>query len=63
MATLDSILNFLVPTLLILIFIGFIWMKTPLGAWLGPHLQNLWLWMKGESQNVHIHREKVIAYE
>jgi len=62
MPTLDSVLNVLIPTILVLILVAFVWLRTPLGAWLGPHLSNLWAWMKGESQAVQ-QRNKVIVYE
>jgi len=62
MANLDSILNVLIPILLIGVLIAFLWMKTPLGAWLGPHLHDLWLNLKGENTQ-HVKRDKVIVYE
>jgi len=62
MATLDSVLNVLVPIILFLILIAFIWIKTPLGAWLGPILQNFWLWLKGESE-AQQQKNRVIVYE
>jgi len=39
--TLDSFLNFLVPTLIILVVIGFIWTRL-LSPSIGPWLRSLW---------------------
>lgn len=66
MATFDSVLNFLVPTLIILVVIGFIWVKTPLGAWLGPILSNWWESIRSGGSNVVSHADytqRIITYE
>lgn len=61
MATFDSVMNWLVPTLLIVILIGFLWIKTPLGAL----LTKLWLWSKEQMQGNPAAQEKnrIIVYE
>jgi hypothetical protein len=58
----EQFLNYAIPTLIVLAFVAFIWVKTPLGVWLGPHLNNFWLWMKGESQ-AQAKKQRVITYE
>lgn len=63
MVTFDEVMNWLMPILVILVVIGFLWIKTPLGSLLGPKLAEFGLWIKGESQNIHIKRDKVISYE
>ena len=63
MATLDSILNWLVPTILILVVVGFVYTKF-ISPWVVPHLIRLWEWAKGssqqESQGI---KNKEIVYE
>jgi len=62
--TLDSVLNFLVPTLLILIGVGFVWIRTPVGAWLGPHIREFFNWIRGESETTtHEPQTRSIVYE
>lgn len=67
MATFDSVMNVLVPTLIILVVIGFLWIKTPLGAFLGPRLAQLWAWIRGEGResatSAFIETQRIIAYE
>jgi len=60
MATLDSILNFLIPLLLMLIAFGFVYTKF-LKPWVVPHLIKLWEYSQGTHQNNNIARE--ITYE
>jgi len=50
MTALDEALNWIMPLLIFLVAISFLWLKTPLGAWLGPHIKTFWLWAKGESE-------------
>jgi hypothetical protein len=62
MATLDSVLNWLVPTILILIVIGFLWIKTPLGEL----LTRFWHWAKEQMQgnpNADNNKNRIIVYE
>ena len=64
--TIDSTMNWLVPTILVLVVVVFLWIKTPLGAWLGPHLSDFWTYLKeGQTANKHHHSEKnkIIVYE
>ena len=67
MATFDSILNVLVPALILLVVIGFVWVKTPLGAWLGPILSHWWENIRSGSSNaVHNtvdYTQRIITYE
>ena len=56
--TFDSILNVLIPALVILCVVGFIWVK-----FLAPHL---WPWLKGVLEGSKQHGEargKEIIYE
>jgi len=57
--TVDSILNFIVPTLIIFVVIGFIWTRL-----LSP---SLWPWMKGMLESAkeqgEARRGKEIIYE
>jgi len=48
MATIDSILNFAIPVLLILIALGFVYTKF-LEPWVFPALGKLWEWMRGSN--------------
>jgi len=65
MATLDSFLNFAVPALIILVVVGFVWVKTPLGAWLGPIFSSWWEGLRGGGGSHHSGGEmqRVITYE
>jgi len=58
--SLDSILNIVIPTLLILVVIGFVWTKL-LGPWLGPWISNTW--DKMIHREVPINMRKEIIYE
>ena len=60
MPTLDSILNFAIPTLLILIAIGFVYIKflSPLT----PQIKKILEWLQGNSQTQE-HRMREITYE
>lgn len=65
-STLDSILNFAVPTLIILVVIGFVWIKTPLGAWLGPIFSGWWDSIRNREHSgggFGVEMQKVITYE
>jgi hypothetical protein len=61
MATLDSVMNWLVPTILILVVVGFLWIKTPLGEL----IKRMWTWAKNEMQgNPHAQQKnRIIVYE
>ena len=63
--SLDSILNVLVPTLIVLMAVGFVWVKTPVGDWLGPQFRNFWSWIRGEdNQPAHTNiNSRTIVYE
>jgi hypothetical protein len=45
---LDSLLNFLVPAILLLIALGFVYTKF-IQPWVVPHLIKFWEWMQGKS--------------
>lgn len=63
MASLDSILNWAIPTLLILVAFGFVYTKF-LSPYLVPHLVKLWAYMNGEGRQVTVdNRRKEIVYE
>ena len=62
MTTLDDVLNVLVPIILVLLFTSFLWIRTPLGAFLGPHIRNFVEYLKGEAGANHEHN-KVIVFE
>jgi hypothetical protein len=49
MAYLDSILNFGIPAILILITLGFLYTKV-IQPWVLPLLAKLWEWMKGNKE-------------
>lgn len=60
MATLDSILNFAIPALLILIALGFIYTKF-IKPWVVPHLIRLWEYLNdSQSHTTHV---KEVTYE
>ena len=59
----DSTMNWVIPTILILLVIAFLWIKTPLGAWLGPHFSNWWASLKGEAQHHQTKKDKIIVYD
>ena len=60
MTTLDSILDFVIPFVLILLFIGFIYTKF-LDPWLMPHLKRLIAYLRGEGKEEI--KVKEIIYE
>jgi len=61
---LDEAVNIIMPILLLLVAIGFIWIKTPVGAWLGPHIRNFISWIKGEERDQTPHEmSRSIVYE
>jgi len=60
MATLDSILNFLIPLLLMLIAFGFVYTKF-LQPWVVPHLIKFWEYLQGPAHQNNAARE--ITYE
>ena len=47
---LEDILNFAIPTLLLLIALGFVYVKF-LSPWVIPMLSRLWEWAKGTTAN------------
>jgi hypothetical protein len=60
MGTVDSVLNFAVPAILILIVISFAWSKI-IDPLLMPSLRKLWAYMNGEGeQSKHV---KEIVYD
>ena len=60
MATLDSILNFAIPALLILVAFGFVYVKF-LDPWVVPLLRKFWDWLNIQSENKKFNKE--IVYE
>jgi len=61
---LDEAVNIIMPILLLLIALGFIWIKTPVGTWLGPHFKDFWNWIRGESENATVSEQsRSIVYE
>ena len=60
MASLDDILNVAIPIILILIAVGFVWLKL-LGPWLGPWLSKMW--ERLNNTEINVHRKKEIVYE
>jgi len=62
--TLDQILNVAVPVVIILIVVGFIWIKF-LSSWCTPLLVKFWEWLKsGGTSSVHVlSGKKEIVYE
>jgi len=61
MASIDEILNFVVPAVLILIAAGFLYTKF-IGPWVVPMLAKLWGWISGSSEEIHISKRKEISY-
>lgn len=59
MGALDSFLNFLVPTLIILIVVGFIWTKI-LSPVMYPWIRNM---LDGAKERGELRRGKEIVYE
>lgn len=64
MATLDEILNFGVPALLIIIVLGFLWVKF-IEPWVVPMISKLWekINEKREERTHEKHYGKEIQYE
>jgi hypothetical protein len=62
MTTFDTIMNIAVPTILILIAFGFVYMKF-LRPFVMPWLIKLWLWITGQNQESTINHKKEIIYE
>jgi hypothetical protein len=63
MANLDQIMNWGIPTLLLLIAIGFIWTKF-LQPWVFPMFAKMWEWIKNSQEPTHnTSNRKEIAYE
>jgi len=60
MASLDSILNFAIPAILILVAFGFIYTKF-LKPWVVPWVISFWEWIQGKEMPT-IHRKKEIVY-
>lgn len=60
MASLDSVLNFVIPAILIVIALGFIWTKF-IEPWVLPHAKRFWEYLQG--QNSKITRQKEVVYE
>ena len=60
MASLDEVLNFLVPAVLVLIAGGFIYTKF-VSPWIIPHAKKLWEWLQGEEQQTT--KNRVIVYD
>ena len=61
MASIDEILNFVVPAVLILIAAGFLYIKF-IGPWVVPMFAKLWEWISGSQDEVRINRRKEIVY-
>ena len=62
--TLDETVNIIMPILLGLIAVGFVWVKTPVGAWLGPQIRKFISWIKGEERDQTPHEmARSIVYE
>ena len=57
-STFDSILNILIPALLIIVVVGFIWIKF-LEPWGMPLLKKMWASMSGAS----LGKKREIEYE
>jgi transposase len=62
MTTFDSVLNWLIPTLLILIVIGFAWTKF-IQPYVAPLFQKIINYFKGKSEEEGQHKVKEITYE
>jgi len=60
--TLDQIMNIVIPALLIIVVIGFVWTKF-IEPWVLPMLIKLWDKMKGDPDKEHITHIKEITYE
>jgi len=61
MTTIDSVLNYGIPILLIIIVLGFIWIKF-IQPYVLPMLQNLFEWMKGKNENKQTKYSREIIY-
>lgn len=63
MATLDSILNFAIPAILILIAVGFVYTKF-IQPWVVPHLIKLWEKIRESGNNPQTENtRREIVYE
>jgi len=64
MASFDETLNFAIPAILILIAIGFIYIKF-LQPFVIPMLSRFWEWAKGNAEPVQTigHNKREITYE
>jgi len=61
MGSLDSILNFVIPALLVVIAVGFVYVKF-IGPWILPQLKKFWIWLQESSQQQDT-TKKEISYE
>ena len=51
MVTLDSALNFIIPALLVIIAVGFVYVKM-INPWIVPHLIKLYGWIQNDNPDV-----------
>jgi len=58
--TFDSVLSWLIPTILILGFVGFVWVKI-FSPYVMPMLKKFWNWLNGKSEEQKTVKE--VTYE
>jgi hypothetical protein len=58
LADFDSVMNFLVPAVLLLIAAGFIYIKF-ISPWVVPMLSRLWEWVKGSGSSERSIRKEI----
>ena len=62
MGALDSTLGWLIPALLIVVAVGFIYTKF-INPWVVPHLIRFWHWLQGRQQEGDVTRTREITFE